>query len=109
MLLVHPVQGRPQLVGNSRHITGAVSIRRLAWDESQNRLHGTSDTVPGDDYILWFYVPEGFTVAQVRATSSQSTTIAAHHVVAGNSLKVSLPGQVAPVDWQVDFRRKPAK
>jgi hypothetical protein len=54
-------------------------------------------------------LPEGFTVAQVRAMSSENTTITAHYLVAGKSLKVTFPGQAAPVDWQVDFRRKPAR
>jgi hypothetical protein len=109
VLLIHPVLGRPQLVGTSRHITGAVSIRSLTWDDSQDRLSGTSDTVPGDDYALWFYIPKGFTFAQVRAASTDNTTVAAHYHADGNSIKVSFPGQAAPVNWQVDFHRKPSQ
>jgi hypothetical protein len=109
VLLIHPVTGQPQWVGTSRHITGAVSIRSLSWDDSQDHLRGTSETIPGDDYALWFYVPKGFTVTQVHAVSTDNRTITAHYQAAGNSVKVSFPGQAAPVDWQVDFRRKSAQ
>ena len=77
IFLLHPVLNRPQLVGTSRHITGAYSIEDLAWDSSKKRLRGASETVPGDSYTLWFYVPEGVTVAQVRAESQGKREIAA--------------------------------
>jgi hypothetical protein len=109
VFLVHPVLHRPQLVGTSRHITGAYSIKELAWDGAQKRLRGASDTVPGDDYTLWFYVPEGFTVAQVRATSPGKGEIPARHEVTGNSLGVSFPGQHEAVNWEVEFAAHSSK
>ena len=109
VILVHPLLRRPQLVGTSRHITGAYSIKELTWDGSKNRLRGASDTVPGDDYTLWFYVPEGFTAAHVRATSAAKGEIPARQVVAGNSLAVSFAGEREAVDWEVEFVAKPSK
>jgi hypothetical protein len=106
VFLIHPLLNRPQLVGTSRHITGAYSIKDLAWDGAENRLRGASDTVPGDDYALWFYVPKGITVAQVRATSSGKGEIPTRHEVAGNSLKVTFPGQAEAVNWEVVFAGK---
>jgi hypothetical protein len=106
VILVHPLLRRPQLVGTSRHITGAYSIKELTWDGSKNRLRGASDTVPGDDYTLWFYVPEGFTAAHVRATSAAKGEIPARQVVAGNSLAVSFAGQQEAVDWEVEFGKE---
>jgi len=109
VLLIHPLMHRPQLVATSRHITGAYSIKELAWDNSRHRLHGASETVPGDEYTLWFYIPEGFTVSKVRATSPGKGEISAHQEVSGNSLRVVFPGQKETVDWEVEFTTPSSK
>jgi hypothetical protein len=106
VLLIHPLLHRPQLVGTSRHITGAYSLKDLAWDVAKNRLRGTSDTVPGDDYTLWFYVPQGITVAQVHVSSGANRAIPAQHEFTGSSLRVSFPGQREAVSWEIVFAAK---
>jgi hypothetical protein len=95
-------------VGTSRHISGAYSVEDVAWDSAKSRLHGTSETVPGDDYTLWFYVPQGVTVAQVHALASNQE-ILARHELAGNSLRVSFPGQREAVSWEIVFAGKSAR
>jgi len=102
LLFIHPILHRPQLVGTSRHISGAYSIRDLAWDGAKNRLNGTSETVPGDDYTLWFYVPQGVTIAQVHALAANQE-IPARQELAGSSLRVSFPGQREAVSWEIVF------
>jgi hypothetical protein len=47
VFLLHSLLDRPQLIGTSRHITGAYLILDLGWDASKNRMHGSSKTVPG--------------------------------------------------------------
>jgi hypothetical protein len=106
VLLIHPALPRPQLVGTSRHISGAFSIKDLSWDDSKNRLRGASDTVPGDDYTLWFYVPQGITVAQVHVASGANREIPARHELTGSSLRVSFPGQQDAVEWEIVFAGK---
>jgi hypothetical protein len=103
VLLIHPLLNRPQLVGTSRHISGAYSIEDLAWDGSKHLLRGTSVSVPGDDYTLWFYVPAGVTVSRVSARSKGDTAVPVQHDLKVNSLKVTFPGQQAAVDWAVEF------
>jgi hypothetical protein len=105
VLLIHPLLPRPQLVGTSRHISGAYSIQNAAWDGVKSRLHGTSETVPGDDYTLWLYVPQGVTVARVHALAANQE-IRARHELTGNSLRVSFPGQREAVSWEVVFSGK---
>jgi len=106
VLLIHSLLSRPQLVATSRHISGAYSIQELAWEGSKNLLRGTSDTVPGDDYKLWFYVPGGFAVTQVHATTPAKGEIPSRHELRGSSLALSFSGQREPVNWQVGFDRK---
>jgi hypothetical protein len=109
VLLIHPLLNRPQFVGSSRHISGAYSIQELAWDGSKNLLRGTSDSVPGDEYALWFYLPKGVTVSQVRAATKGNAAVPAQHDSSGNSLKVTFPGQHEAVDWEVEFAGKTAQ
>lgn len=103
VLLVHPLLNRPQLVGTSRHITGAYSIRDLEWDTTQNRLWGSSETVAGDPYVLWIYVPEGLSVSRTRASVDGGRDISLRHEVEENLLKVTFQGQAETVNWEVRF------
>jgi Melibiase/Alpha galactosidase C-terminal beta sandwich domain len=103
VLLIHTFEDLPQLVGTSRHISGAYSIKELTWDGPHNRLRGTSDTVPGDNYTLWIYVPKGIAVSRVSAKTKDHAVLSTQHDLNGNALKVSFPGQQEAVDWEVDF------
>jgi len=58
---VHKAVRRPQVVSTSRHVTqGACDIKALAWDEENLILSGVCETVEGDPYRLYIYLPEGF-------------------------------------------------
>jgi hypothetical protein len=103
VLLVHPFLNRPQLIGTSRHITGAYSIQSLAWDASREALRGSSEAVAGEPYTLWFYVPDGVKVSQVKATSENNRAIPIQHNRAGNSLEISFQGHAEVVNWEVEF------
>jgi hypothetical protein len=109
VLLIHPLLNRPQLVGTSRHITGAYSINDLAWDGAKKQLRGTSDTVAGADYALWFYVPTGVKITQARATSGSRNIIPVQQQLTGNALVVRFPGQQGTVRWWIDFSDQPAQ
>jgi len=104
VFLLHPLLDRPQLIGTSRHITGAFSILDLGWDASKSRLHGSSRTVPGETYSLWVYVPQEMSVSQVRAATSDGQEIPARHELVGNSLKISMQGQRSVVAWEIEFK-----
>jgi hypothetical protein len=106
VFLLHPLLDHPQLIGTSRHITGAYSILDLGWDASKNRLHGSSQTVPGEAYSIWVYVPQGGSVSQVRAATSAGQEIPVRYELVGNSLKVSMQGQGGTVVWEIEFGAK---
>jgi hypothetical protein len=99
---VHVRLERPQLIANSRHLTGAVGILKQSWASASMTLQGTSETVPGAPYTLFFYVPGAFELEKAIAQGA-----AAHCVSASDGLlKVSFLGQKAPVDWSLKFAKK---
>jgi len=105
VLLVHPVLGRPQLVGTSRHLSGVVSILNLEWDPTKSILRGSSQTVPGDPYTLWIYLPRAMEVVRARATTTGNREVPTQHKQAENSLSVSFAGQPEAVNWEIEFKR----
>lgn len=109
VFLIHPLLNRPQLIGTSRHITGAYSILHLAWNASGNTLTGTSRTVPGDEYTLSVYVPDGWSASQAIARTGKSQEVEVRKERTDNLLKVSFQGQPQRVDWAITFRRKDPK
>lgn len=109
VLLVHPLQDRPQLIGTSRHITGAYSILDMEWNSSKNSLSGSSETVQGDTYALFIYVPDGMNISQARATTRDNREVMVNRELVGNSLKLSFLGQPEKVQWQVEFSGNTSK
>ena len=103
VLFIHPLSNHPQLLGISRHISGAYSIEDLAWDSAQNTLRGSSETVAGDSYTLWVYVPVGVSLSHVRAVTKGNHKVQVNHELAGKSLNVTFEGQPEKVDWIMDF------
>jgi hypothetical protein len=106
---LHPLLDRPQLVGTSRHISGAYSIRTQRWDRAKKTLQGSSQTVSGAPYTLWIQVPEGQVASSVKASIGGSQLLSVKHLQQGNSLRVSFEGQQEMVDWEVHFAESPPK
>jgi len=98
---VHARLERPQLIANSRHITGAAGILKQSWTSSMT-LQGTSDTVPDAPYTLFFYVPGAF---EFEKALVQGVAV---DCVPGSDglLRVSFMGQKVPVDWSIRFAKK---
>ncbi len=109
VLLIHPLLNRPQLIGTSRHITGAYSISDLQWDGSRNQLRGSSESIPGETYTLFINVPEGLSVAKAGAAAKGSSEVPVHRELSGNTLSLSFPGRKEAVDWEVEFAAKAGK
>ncbi len=103
VVLLHPCLNRPQLVGTSRHITGAFSIRELSWDGSSRVLQGLSDTVPGSDYTLFLYLPPGTSPHAKPSASAGGNPVAVRQEQNGSLLSVSFNSPQSPVAWKVGF------
>jgi hypothetical protein len=100
-LVIRPLSDRPQLLATSRHISGAFSIKDLAWDSSKFALSGTSQTVPDAPYSLFIYIPPGVTLSKVDANALNLS----YNITTNRMLEVSFKGQEEPVDWVVEFKK----
>jgi hypothetical protein len=103
VLLLHPLRGEPQLLGTSRHISGSYSVRNVQWDSARRSLRGSSEMINGEPYTLWIHVPSGSRVANVTASAASNQSVPAKTETRGELLSVTIPGQAAPVSWQVNF------
>jgi len=103
VVLVHPVLGRPQLIGLSRHITGACSIQEMAWDSQQNVLRGISETVEGQRYTLFLYVPDKMSAVRAQASAKSQGEVPVQTERRGALLSIAFPGGPAPVSWEIGF------
>ncbi|HVN06487.1 MAG TPA: alpha-galactosidase [Bryobacteraceae bacterium] len=104
VLLIHRLLDRPQLLGTSRHISGAYSVSNVTWDAATRKLVGQAQTVPGDPYTLWVHVPAGFRVAHLAA-AAQGAQLQPEQRLAGELLSVTFAGQSQPVAWEMQFSR----
>jgi hypothetical protein len=103
VLLIHPRQQNPQLLATSRHITGAYSILDLNWDGIKSQLSGSSETVSGEPYVLFFYVPDDMMVSLSRAETVGNSAIPVQAERDGNLVRMSFPGQPEMVKWTLGF------
>jgi len=103
VVLVHPLEARPQLVGNSRHISGAFSVLDVQWDASARTLRGTSQAVRGADYTVFVHVPRGMTVARVQASAAAGDIVPVRQRLSGELLSVTFTGRTGPVSWRIAF------
>jgi len=99
-LIVRKACASPQLLATSRHLTGAYSIQEMNWDRQRQCLTGTSLTVPGDRYMLFFYVPEGYEFDKAFVDSDEVTG----QVDANGLLEVAFVGKGEPVNWEIFFK-----
>jgi hypothetical protein len=107
VLLIHPLQEHPQLIGNSRHISGVHSILDLKWDGSASILSGTSETIKDDRYSLFIYIPEGMVFTMASALTGDNREVKVKSELDGNLLTVSFSGLQERVKWQAGFSEKP--
>jgi hypothetical protein len=103
VLLIHRLLDRPQLLGTSRHITGAYSVAKLSWSAAARKLAGEAETVPGEPYTLWVHVPRGLTLVRLRAAMQGGAELPVDRHIAGDLLTVSFSGAARPVEWEMDF------
>lgn len=105
VLAIHPLEGHPQLIGNSRHISGSYSVLGNAWDSAQMVLSGKSQTVGDNTYTAWVYCPKGFALVNAHGKDEAGKAITVRSATKGELVGLSFEGGGEPVSWSVQFRR----
>ena len=103
VLAIHPLQGHPQLIGNSRHISGAFSVLANNWDGDRMVLSGKSQTVGDDPYTVWVYCPKGFSVQKVEGAAASGQVVAIDQKAERELVGISFRGGGEAVSWKVQF------
>jgi hypothetical protein len=103
VLLIHPLTNRPQLIGNSRHISGSYSIVSQSWDMTKKDLHGESLTVAGKAYTLWFAIPDGYEKASVQVSGKDGKAISSEWRHQGQFASLRFTGTGEAAEWRVKF------
>jgi hypothetical protein len=99
--LVHKLTNQPQLLATNRHISGTYSIKQFNWDNAKLALSGVSETVPGADYTLYFYVPEG-----LKFDGVNSNIMGVSHKLHDNGLlEMTCPGSEQNLEWSLKFKK----
>ena len=104
VILLHAVRDHPQLIANSRHISGTYSILELGWNASALTLHGISETIPGQAYTLFLFVPETAALTEAQAVSENEEKIKVSCHQTGRLLSATFNGMPGLVHWQMEFK-----
>jgi hypothetical protein len=99
-LIIRKASTSPQLLATSRHLTAACSIQAMTWNAQEECLSGTSLTVPGNQYTLFFYVPEGYGFDEALIDNDEVHA----QVDATGLLEVGFVGRNEPVNWEIQFK-----
>jgi hypothetical protein len=100
--LIHSALGHPQVVGTSRHITGAYALKNVDWNDAGRTLRGTSDSVPEDPYRLWIYLP-GSEAPRLITLQANGKNVPYQQALDGHLLTITFKGVSAPVSWNLQF------
>jgi hypothetical protein len=98
-LIIREAGTVPKLLATSRHLTAAYSIHKMKWNSETKSISGISETVPGDTYTLYFYMPEGYTFDKASIDAENVT----HTIHDGGLLEVIFDGQEEPIEWEIVF------
>jgi hypothetical protein len=106
VVLLHPLADRPQVIGTSRHITGAHSLLSLEWVAASRRLDGSSRTVPGEEYTVFVQVPGRLLVASAHAVTEGGREVPVQTVRDASSVRLTFAGQPEAVGWSIVFQEE---
>ena len=103
VLQIYPLLHRPQILGTSRHITAAYSIKGETWDAGSRTLHATSREMANEPYSVWLHVPQAFHAAKpaVKIAGAADSGVKLHSQ--GEFLKLTFTRKDAPIAWSVSF------
>ena len=75
----------------------------MNWNDNEKTLSGKSETIKGDTYSLFIYIPDGSQISEVNASSVDKQEVKVTTVLSGSLLKISFEGQAGDIQWQLKF------
>ena len=109
VIAIHPLLGHPQLIGNSRHISGSFSVLANTWDAQKMTLGGTAQTVANEAYTAWVYRPARFSLQAVQASTTDGKPIEITTTEKGDLIGISFHAAAQAVNWSIRFAQAPTK
>lgn len=103
VLLIHRLLDRPQLIANSRHISGSYSVIHQEWNGTRKELSGQSTPIPGEPYTLWFHIPANQTKVSVQVLSESGKQASFRWKQDGEFASLTFTGMNEPEDWRIRF------
>jgi hypothetical protein len=103
VLFIHRLLDRPQLIGNSRHISGSYSIAHQQWDSKLRELSGQSTPIAGKPYTLWFHIPATDNKALVQVISQSGKQLQFNWNQDGEFASLTFTGTDEPANWNIRF------
>jgi hypothetical protein len=100
-LIIRKDEARPQLMGTSRHLTSAYSIRYYKWDADTKIISGKSDVIPGKPYTLYVHVPKGYKTKNLKVNSSAEKTSVKQ--MEEELLGITFNSPDASLTWSIHF------
>jgi hypothetical protein len=103
VLLIHRLMDRPQLLANSRHISGSYSIVHQEWDAAKKELNGRSTPIAGRPYTMWFHIPDNNIKISVQVLSESGEHTPFSWRQQGEFASLTFTGGNEPEDWSIRF------
>jgi Melibiase len=103
VISIHPLAGHPQLIGNSRHISGVFSVLENEWDPQKMLLSGKSQTVDDDVYTAWIYCPANFLLQDVQGSTGGGKQVEISKIVNAELIGITFRGGGVAVSWSIRF------
>jgi len=101
VLAVRELKDHPVFLSYNRHITqGAVEINAIKWDAASKILSGVQDAVPGFEYHLYFYQPDGWQISGAEVSASDFKTEKDKNILK----LIFVPKTPGPVNWRLKFQ-----
>ena len=102
---IRPVQGNPQIIATSRHIScGATDLSLVSWKDGV--LSGVSRQVPGENYSLLIYEPSGYGNPSISADNGTLLS----EKIDGRVRKITFaPHSGEDISWKLTYRSSAGK
>jgi len=107
-LVIHPIQDKPVMLATSRHLTGTVSLQKVAWDDTAKVLSGKSVVVEGDPYSLYIFSPANLVPYKANAFMKGETevVIKTQPMTEGSFIRIQISGKGNEMEWKVRFKEQ---